>query len=49
MSKLVPTYEPIRLITGSSQVGLRKIQLFQQWVELNPPTFFYNFLKSFLL
>jgi len=36
MSKWVSTREPTRLTTGSSRVGLRKIQLFQKWVELNP-------------
>ena len=36
MSKWVLTREPTRLTTGSSRVGLRKIQLFQKWVELNP-------------
>ena len=36
MSKWVSTLEPTRLTTGSSRVGLRKIQLFQKWVELNP-------------
>jgi len=36
MSKWVSTREPTRFTTGSSRVGLRKIQLFQKWVELNP-------------
>jgi len=36
MSKWVPIYEPIRLTTSSNGVGLRKIQFFQKWVELNP-------------
>jgi len=36
MSKWVSTREPTRLTTGSSRVGLRKIQLFQKWIELNP-------------
>jgi len=35
MSKWVSTRESTRLTTGSSWIGLRKIQLFQKWVELN--------------
>jgi len=36
MSKWVSTRESTRVTTGSSWIGLRKIQLFQKWVELNP-------------
>jgi len=36
ISKWVLTCEPTRLTTGSSQVGLRKIQFFQKWVKHNP-------------
>jgi len=36
MSKWVSTRESTWLTTGLSRVGLRKIQLFQKWVELNP-------------
>jgi len=34
--KMGSTREPTRLTTDSSRVGLRKIQLFQKWVEPNP-------------
>jgi len=36
MSKWVSICEPTRLNMGLSRVGLRKIQLFQKWVEVNP-------------
>jgi len=43
MSKWVSTHEPTRLTTGSSRIGLRKIQPFQKWVELNPAHLTYVF------
>jgi len=43
MSKWVLTYELTRLITDLSQIGLKKIQFFQKWVEFNSIHLTYGF------
>jgi len=47
MSKWVSTCESTRLTTGSSRVGLRKIQFFQKWVELNLAHLYQYFFTIF--